>query len=416
MTKTVRSFAAIAAASIALLASIGTRAQPDSARAAARLGGSISLEAGQIVAGHYVQEPVDHRFIERLSTDVSVDAAPRAWLSVHVGLHGDLWYPFRMTRGTDWDPTEQTYFTPLINRAEGVFHFGNTAVRMDAGIGCFTFKYNPDARNLGEYLFRSVAYPAYIATDFDRPYARLAGCHIDAEFTNGIRQDLLITSATDRFPLYDWSLTCLLDVPAAGLLDAGAGIHFDHLLSVNDSLTDPRVVNGTDTVGSTFRSIKGMVRISIDPKVLLRTTIFGKSDLRVYGEMAVLGVLDQGPFSDIRQRVPIMVGCNLPAFGFLDVAAMEAEWWGSRYPNSLDSLARVNLPLPAARPDASRFAKDDWKWSVYATKSIGGLALTGQIANDHMLTRNALMRDVDYEQALTTSKDWYYMLKVGYSF
>lgn len=416
MMKTLGSSAAIAAATIALLASIGIAGQSDSAPAAARLGGSISLEAGQIVAGHYVQQPVDHRFIERLSTDVAVDAAPRAWLSVHVGLHGDLWYPFRMTRGTDWDPTEQTYFTPLINRAEGVFHFGIAAVRMDAGLGCFTFKYNPDARNLGEYLFRSVAYPLYIATDFDRPYARLAGCHIDAEFTNGIRQTLLMTSATDRFPLYDWSLACLVDVPAAKLLDAGAGICFDHLFSVNDSLTDPRAISGVETVKYTFRSIKGMMRLSIDPKAFLQTTVFGKNDLRLYGEMAVLGVKSQPPFTSISERIPVMFGINLPAFGIVDVIACEVEWWGSRHPNSLDSLARVNLPLPAIQQDAARFAKDDWKWSVYLTRTMGGLTLTGQIANDHMLTRNALMRDVDCEQALTSSKDWYYMLKIGYSF
>ena len=50
-----------------------------------------------------------------------------------------------------------------IDQAEAVYAFGDVERPMlQLHLGTFCYKYNPDVRNLGEYLFRSGPYPNYI--------------------------------------------------------------------------------------------------------------------------------------------------------------------------------------------------------------------------------------------------------------
>src|SRR5690606_23264128 len=86
--------------------------------------------------------------------------------------------------------------------------------------------------------------------------------------------------------------------------------------------------------------IKPIVTAAFDPKPLLGgLPMLGSNDLVLYGEAALLGVKDYPIFyDDWTKRVPVMIGFNLPTFKFLDVLAVEAEYYGSEYPDNFQGL------------------------------------------------------------------------------
>jgi hypothetical protein len=59
---------------------------------------------------------------------------------------------------------------------EGTYSLGDMERPfLTLGFGVFPFKYNPDVRNLGEYLYRTGTYPPTMSNTFDFPLARLTG-------------------------------------------------------------------------------------------------------------------------------------------------------------------------------------------------------------------------------------------------
>ena len=107
--------------------------------------------------------------------------------------------------------------------------------------GLFPFKYNPDASNLGEYLFRSGPYPSFVSSggyafvNDNRAYLQglKAGYRMGA-----FSADLLLTTETSLPPLYDLSLAGIFKYSAGGgLLDLMAGVNFKRLVPIRPSKT-----------------------------------------------------------------------------------------------------------------------------------------------------------------------------------
>jgi hypothetical protein len=215
-----------------------------------------------------------------------------------------------------------------------------------------------------------------------------------------------------------------------------AGVCLSHLISVYDSAIAPHNANNSyqtdngDTAYYTFRGTKLMAGIALDPKrIFLRDNcgIFGENDLRLYGEAAILGVKNYpastaNPFGydTLLRKLPVLLGLNFPCFKILDVLAIEAEWYGSRYPNSFQEVASSGLPIPAPinlNRDSSDYASDDWKWSVYASKSLGkNFKIVGQVARDHLRHLSQFVENVDREEMFSTKKHWYWMTKAEFRF
>ena len=155
---------------------------------------------------------------------------------------------------------------------------------------------------------------------------------------------------------------------------------------------------------------------SFDIKPVIPTTIFGKEDLKIFVEAAVLGVQNY-PFyyDDITKRIPVMFGFNFPTFKILDVLSFEWEWYGSQFDNNMQNSQTGQLPewyiptnshAPNEYDDTAAFSsstkptgfnadgattwkqyfsQDNWKWAIYAKKSLGkSISLHLQLANDHM--------------------------------
>ncbi len=274
----------------------------DDAMPKIRVSGSATLEMGQVVSGTYVFNNVasptemdkawQERFLYRLVTD--------AWATEQIRLLMDLEgkiafsYPEK-TGQYSGSEVPQNVFVP--RQIEGSYTMGNRdQPYLQFGMGYFPYKFNPDATDLGEFLFRSGTYPLYIISDFDHCYGELLGLRVSSILFGCLRQDLLFTSETIMFPTQDYSLSYVVHYSPTAWLDLGAGISLSHLISINGSYTSGKVggieyVNSKgDTVPYTFQGTKPAVEAAFDPKPLLPSLlsgILGKKDFRLYGEIFV---------------------------------------------------------------------------------------------------------------------------------
>ena len=129
-----------------------------------------------------------------------------------------------------------------------------------------------------------------------------------------------------------------------------------------------------------------MGRIVFDPKAFIPARIFGDNDLRLYSEVAAIGLKDYPPYyKELWRRVQIMVGLNVPAFKVLDVFSVELEWYKWAYPNSYTEYVFKNqVPQPDDTAGTGYDYKQNiLKWSFYAKKNITkNFSFIGQVAYD----------------------------------
>jgi hypothetical protein len=450
-----------------------------------RISGWGAIEFGQIMQGLYGPEVLDHRWQECFRSRLDATAPVSDRLLINVGT--EIWYQYSTTVAQTNGPSYLPGINVIIDRADLTYSpiKGNFPLTIQAGY--FPFKYNAEASNLGEYLFRSGCYPTFVTNNFDFPMNRLLGLNIENTLFKdnplvSFRHNLLLTSETELYPYQDISLSYL---PSLNVFKKsftlGGGVSGSRMFSVADDNTTPHnpktiseinnirpVLDSNnvpipgDTTGDTtffsFAGIKLMGRFTFDCKPFFHSSLFGPEDLKIYGEVAVLGLRNYLIYKDssirfdlLSERMPVMVGFNVPrhlfwgvvpglvsyfwpAFhNFLDVISpdvfsLEGEYFKNRYFNSYYQEIvgeGVRLPRPYSQDVGSRSGIDSLsyhhnvKWSVYAKKSIGShVQIVAQVAKDH---RHAFInlsdpRYGDFGDNLTTDKDWYYMVKVAYGF
>ena len=275
----------------------------------------------------------------------SVDVSER--VNVTVGVGGLFFYSTPNAVGLGYQRAIK--YGTYVNQAMGSVKLG----AMDHPIGNFQFgiipyKYNPDAKNLGEYLLRSEAYPTILASG-GVSIINSAGFQVqgaDLEIRTGpVAHSLLIYTERGIEPTGDITPAYFFSYKPHPAVELGGGVAFAHLISVKPSRTTPdgpgpgisnasavnlplnRYKNDTvvtDPLDSgysnyTFKATKLMVRASINFQSILHSELLGPEDLKLYSEAAILGVKNY-PFyySDIWNRVPVMAGINLPTFRLLD--------------------------------------------------------------------------------------------------
>ena len=436
------------------------------------ISGMAAIEEGQFVQGHHdtlgtnrnqpiwVSFPYPvwlHRAYARLTIEAFVQDRLHIIISPEVKLYSDS-YPLQYVPSpkTAYNFAQRS-FVDIVD-GEGIYSFGdiNNPYLQIAG-GVFPFKYNPDASNLGEYLFRSGCYPPYLYTSFDRAYSRLAGIKLSSTLWGSLHQDLLLTTETQVQPLFDWSLSYLVNYKILSIFDLGAGISFNRLFSVAGAATTPQTDSTNTTTGNqyltangdssyySFKGIKLMGRISIDPKGLLPAhvaDIFGKEDCKIFAEAAVLGIKNypayryrdpenadstlikdtlRDYYGDLLNRIPIMFGINIPTFKLLDELSVQGEWYGWPYMDAFFYQNQVGLsatPIPRyigyTRDD---YKKDSWKWSVYAKKTLlKHFSIIGQMSRDHTHHDIYFEAAEDDNEVFTRTNEWGWWLKLQYKF
>jgi hypothetical protein len=168
-----------------------------------------------------------------------------------------------------------------------------------------------------------------------------------------------------------------------------------------------------------------MANAVFDPKAFFSSDNMGPEDLRLYGEVAVIG-LDMSKaykaiYGDYIHRMPVMVGLNFPMFKLLDHLSLEVEWYGAKFKDDLaryqSTTGAYHSMLPVVNSKNLNLTRDDWKWSLHAQKTIGQIRISAQAANDHSRSGGTITSPgSEWETFYITPKDWYWMAKVGFFF
>jgi hypothetical protein len=362
----------------------------------------------------------DKMFDQHFNGRLTLSAVINQKLRIVVGAEGELGYT-----GVKDLATKMIF---LLKEAQGIYSFGdpeNSPLQITAGY--FPFKYNPESSTLGEYLFRSGAYPGYVITDFDFAKARLMGFNVSSTLFENLHLNALFTSEYKEPPFFDYSLTFLAGYKLPNkILDFGAGIDFNRLIPIDPSKTTDhdypaldnqgnQVFENGDSVFYTKIGTKIMGRLTFDPKPFLPfADLLDSSDFKLYGEFAILGLKNYGAYyPDISQRIPVMVGFNVPCFRTIDLVSLEFEYYGQ------NPAYIANTPASASQayPDHySGSVRSYFKWSIYGVKTLTkGIAVKGLIGRDHFRGTDPV-GNYDPADRMNGPYDWHYNLRLMYSF
>ena len=317
-------------------------------------------------------------------------------------------------------------------QASGSYIFGDLkAPMLKVTFGQMPYKYNPDAKNLGEYLFRSTPYPnTVLNSPFDlvnSAQASILGIVVSKNFAGSHwKNDLLFTSATTA-PLYDFSLAYVTSSTINPIFEVGAGVNLYRLIPVQSSLTTWKGDPGNAYPDSSgYYTLKGqmlMARFSVDFKPILGNSI----DMKLYAEGSLLGIKNYPKYyTKLADRMPVMLGLDVPTGGWLDKLNVEAEYWKNPYLNSTyhmayDGIGRPNLDATSYQQaglssTTAAVKDDDLKWSFSATKSVSkSLSFTAKAANDHLQLMQYMLAAFpgkSYGDVMSRKDSWYYVLRV----
>ncbi len=396
-----------------------------------KLTGYTSYQGGQVLSGSYkYKNDIDHYWYQKLFGNIGFIKDINDWLTVTVGFEVSMRVSF--IAGNTFPETQRFLPEIYLDQAKGDFKFFDTdAMKMYLTVGYFYFRYNKDVRNLGNNLYKSYCYPTVIVQpEFDFPFTRVCGLDFHSVFLNGMLQnDLVLTTHLQFYPAGDFSLTDVVAFKPINGINVGAGIQFDRLLSVSEKLTRPRVMYEidpaapNDSIFYTFAGTKLMFLLNFDPKKFIYSDDdqmpFGAEDLKIYGELNVLGLKNYYKYYEkINERMPISMGFNIPTFKILDVLALEAEYFGPDYPNSIERPVNSNIPKPEIPPGSNPgdWKKDNWKWSLYAKKNFSNFTIIAQAARDHLQLWSYREVDRIYRDNLDENRNWYYQFKFLFNF
>lgn len=197
-----------------------------------------SLQSGQYANNkRFNDEWVDHFGAYIAQTVQSGDD-----LAFDIGLGGVFVFQKRELIHSTWGGSQYKNF--FVGPSVADIRYGASAGNgktFGLQFGMFTEKYNPDANNLGEYLFRSGTYPDYVTSGgiwfVNNTSVQLQA--LKASYKAGaFTSDYFLITETSLPALYDISAAAVVEYKMGdGLLDLGAGINFKHMIPVKPSLT-----------------------------------------------------------------------------------------------------------------------------------------------------------------------------------
>lgn len=427
------------------------------------------FEAGRLVHGQMVGESrpggkSDGQTLQLSGGWVSLSGTYKEDLDLRTSLGANYWYSLPEQSAAH---QRLTHGGAGLGEAYGLYRFTPT---LKLQFGLFQHKYNPDSKHLGEYLFRSGTYPGVIATggvltsggmDLVNTSRFLAqGLRLSySRWSGKLTHDLTLYSERTFEPNYDLSPGYTVAVKPHPAVEIGGGLVLSHFFSVEARKTMPGAnenaydkntglpLQGNDLFDTTltqsgslghytFAGVKVMGRASFDPKALIDMPFLGPLDLRLYAEIAVLGWKNYPFFYRKRtERMPIMIGFNLPTFKQLEEFAVEFQYYQSPFPQDIDKVRSSGYPIWAIPADSSGnsviLAKDylasktaktlmdmehSIRWAVFAKRSLGQhIGLYAMAASD--FTRPVHFYG-DPEQIPFTrdATQWYYVLRLETSF
>ena len=422
--------------------------------------GEAAVNVGQINSGYYKFPgqsiaPISHVWQQWAYSILGYDVQYKKNLDINISGMGLVAFSTPQIGGEPQTMQTRDFF--YIKTADASYTFlNNEMAALQLQAGYFPFKYNPDVRNLGEYLFRANAYPLLVYSEFDNPEANILGVRADFKFqtpekTLLLQNDLLFHSELYTVPVQDWSLS---DVLSARLFDAvtiGGGFSLCNWFSVyqgkygshwadqfyypdtsgpNGAAIERNLLLGNasgDTALFDWKSTKVMARLSFDPKRFIPCNLFGENDLILYGEADFLGLKNYPRyFTDLKDRTLYSAGFNIPGLKLFDVVNFEMEYCRDTSAYSDENLFKSSTPgiQPEGLNENSSLLytvkRNPLRWSVYVKKSIldGRVSFIGQCARDHQKI-DFYYYDVNYMSLMETlpaSDNWWWVFKTEFNF
>lgn len=437
------------------------------------------FDNGQVVEGKthrglltgFGDQDLDKEFFTRTSVWLTQEATVNERFTLAVGIGGVLWYALPINTS---DPlTMQTMFGPGISQAQGIYKWGDLEnPNAMLQVGYFPYKYNADSKNLGEYLLRSGTYPGYVVTGGWNMISSSAfmaqGARLNISLWDGkFESDFILAMETNLPPLFSITPAYVATVKPVKGITVGGGVACNHCLSVKPSREAPKHlanayitgigIDSTDwdndgnfdeykyrvdrdpTKHYTFQGVKLSANASVDPKAYVPMDFLGSEDLKLYGEIALLGVKNYPHFYEKRtERMPVMVGFNLPTFKLLDVLSLEVEYLNNPFANNQSVVINDAYPVWPIFTDDNGYAtkaeleavlaaqdaydhkwnsRDNWKWSLYAKREVTkGVRLYAQAASDHLRTFNFNLGPFPSYVPVTNKngKEWYYLVRLEF--
>jgi len=332
-------------------------------------------------------------------------------LSLTVSVECDLDFSMIQRKEDAFVQTQVPVFTFYPNDIEMRYKWGDLNKPFaQIAAGYFPFKYNPDAKNLGEFLLRCSAYPNTIVTNFEFPETRELGLLLagssEALWDPAIDKlslDVMLTSETHDWPVQDGTISAVLSNSLFNFVSIGAGMSWQRLFPTSDDIIKPKNDKNVylDENGVkqyyTFQSRKLDGFASVNPQRLIpefkippsfifgNIPFFGQEDLKVYAEVAVLGLdnyvaWDSIPdtagvnhwqplpdsinyYNKVKDRMPVMLGVNLPTYPLLCYGVLPfilTKWLKDETGSDIRQLSYVTL-IPAL---ASGIAQEFLGWNM----------------------------------------------------
>ncbi len=435
-----------------------------------------SIDVGQIVKGTLYDGSNfpgsfkgDDQVITRTGVYLTESGVYNSRLTINLTIGGLFWFSLPETQSFQ---TRRIQFGPGVGQAQGVYAFGDVekpAAKLQFGL--FPHKYS-DSKNLGEYLFRSGTYPGVLTSggwSYINAAAYLAqGARLTVPMFGGkVTHDLMLYMERDLEPAHDISPAYILKLAPWPFLELSGGAVWSHGLSLNSKRLAPKVnenayskitnkpifgAQDSATVNTpvnqlgyyTFEGVKVMGTAALDFGAMIGSESIEPGEFKLYTEVALLGVKDQPFYYEKKsERMPMMVGINLPTFGLLDGLSLEIEYHKSSFPNTNGSVLQGQLPIPVNNgenpyvydptdpryldttnadfgqkltPDEliTKMKEDDWKWSVHARRSLSkGVSLYAQAASDHLRHFNFTATPAALP-ASSRPGQWYYVLRLEF--
>ena len=371
-----------------------------------------------------------------------------------MGLSGLIWGPYG--QGKSANISERVMqVKPMVPVARARWKFGRPAGSHGSlQVGTFSYKYNPDARNLGEYLYRSGTYPGMLFTGegwllLNRAGNYSHGALLSVTHLGGtLKHNASLFMETVYYPVGDFSpgydvsfTTKWLELGAGAVLNHGIAFRPSKLAPKEpantymeimgktaggadtvvrgrgDQVTPPAMPTDTNATRWTIKGVKLMGRAALNLGHVLPEAIRGPEDLRFFMEAALLGVKDYPIYYEKKsERIPVMFGMNLPTFKLLDVLAIQGEIYRSPFSDGT-KFVREALPIwQTGTVDSSKSRADDFKWSIYAKKSVNKtFAVYVQTASDHFRLTDAAFNTSNIPVTNAWNHDWYYLFRLEFN-
>lgn len=294
-----------------------------------------------------------------------------------------------------------------------------------ARFGLYDFKYNPDARNLGEYLLRSEAYPTVLVSSQGKDlladaHNRVAGLEYQRREATLFQHTALLYAEMYSQPVYDLNLA-YINTLGSEKTNIGFGVAWSRAVKFSgkdSSLVKADAEKHWDTIphaGLTTEALK----FSLRARAELMSFPQSNEALVIYGEVALLGIKNEARYyDDVMERIPVMLGVSIPTGGLLTSLVAEYEYFKNPYGDRRYEVRNKTTPLPVLDDygaNLPNYTKDDQRWSIQAHKTLNKwLDLKVRVASDHLRLRSW---DGDYATTapLTrTTGDWYVLGRIEF--